>query len=67
MPVHTMEVEPHRLPLYALKGNKRVEGTLGNIEVAAWLAPTGKLGRLGASETGELSATSFLVLRTNEV
>ncbi|KAK9815177.1 hypothetical protein WJX73_009840 [Symbiochloris irregularis] len=55
VPVHTIEVEPHYLQLYALKGSKRVEGTLGSIEVAAWLAPTGALGRLGQSELQGLS------------
>ena len=49
IPVHTAEVEPRKLQLYALKRGRRVEGGLGHIEVAAWVAPTGALGRLGQS------------------
>ena len=49
-PLHTANAEPRSMGLHGMKGNKRVEGSLGEIQVAIWLAPTGQLGRMARSD-----------------
>ena len=57
-PLNTSMVEKQHIHLYALKNGKRVEGKLGSIEVAVWLAPTGQYGRLGQADLqGDFTST----------
>lgn len=45
-PLHTSRVEPQQMRLYAVKQGKQFDGSLGQLQAAVWLAPTGQYGRL---------------------